>query len=97
MRSPWTHRYTHRPPVAETLEKWAKAIGCEPIPKMESDTSSVRVDTYPGPVLFRSIVIDGLGHHWPGGKGQFNHRIAGPPSDIVNGTELVWEFFKQQL
>ena len=41
------------------------------------------------------MTVDGLGHHWPGGKGRLNPRIAGPPSDRVNGTELVWEFFKE--
>jgi polyhydroxybutyrate depolymerase len=137
VRNPWEHRYVRRPPIVETLEKWARAIGCEPVPRKDeggrtsgkdeggrtsgkdeggrmkdeqktepeagSDssfiphTSSLRVDTYPGPVPFRSVVIEGLGHHWPGGKGQFNHRIAGPPSDTANGTELVWEFFKQQM
>ena len=99
VRDPWKHRYVTRPPVVETLEKWARAIGCDPVPVAEEgrEGASVRLDTYPGPVLYRSIVIDGLGHHWPGGKGQFNHRIAGPPSDIVNGTELVWDFFRGQL
>ena len=96
VRNPWQHRYVRRPPVVETLEKWARAVGCDPTPRPESDAGGVRVDTYPGPVAFRSVVIDGLGHHWPGGKGQFNHRIAGPPSDTVNGTELVWEFFRSQ-
>jgi polyhydroxybutyrate depolymerase len=117
VRSPWQHRYVRRPPVVETLERWARAIGCEPIPtkdpsptpprlgeglsppslvgKGDGGLGSLQVDTYPGPVLFRSVVIDGLGHHWPGGKGQFNHRIAGQPSDTVNGTELVWDFFRQ--
>jgi polyhydroxybutyrate depolymerase len=97
VRSPWQHRYVRRPPVAATLEKWATAIGCAPVPQMESDAAGVRTSVYPGPVLFRSLVIDGLGHHWPGGKGGFNPRIAGTPVDKVNGTELVWEFFKQQI
>jgi polyhydroxybutyrate depolymerase len=109
-RSPWQHHFVHLPPVVETLEKWARTIGCEPVPRKEERLGlpssrylferfpalakdSVRVDTYPGPVLFRSVVIDGLGHHWPGGKGGFNHRIAGPQVDTVNGTELVWDFF----
>jgi polyhydroxybutyrate depolymerase len=119
VRNPWEHRYVRRPPVVETLETWARAIGCDPVPRKDESgrmkdeegtepTSSsihpsyftlqpLQVATYPGPVLFRSVVIEGLGHHWPGGKGQFNHRIAGSPSDTVNGTELVWEFFKGHL
>lgn len=95
MRSPWTNRLIHRPPVSDTLERWAHAIGCGIPPIPESEQGSVRIDIYPGPVPYRSITIDGLGHHWPGGKGQLNPRIAGPPTQAVNGTELVWEFFKQ--
>jgi polyhydroxybutyrate depolymerase len=83
--------------VVETLEKWARAIGCQTVPRTESDAGGMRVDTYPGPVAFRSVVIDGLGHHWPGGKGGFNHRIAGNPVDTVDGTELVWTFFREHL
>ena len=95
VRNPWDDRIVRRPPIAIGLEVWAKALGCVTTPRMESDTGSVRTDTYPGPVQFRVMTIQGLGHHWPGGKGRLNPRIAGPPSDTVNGTELVWEFFKQ--
>lgn len=95
VRSPWQHRYVRRPPVAESLEGWAKALGCTSIPLTESDNDGVRIDVFPGPVPFRAITIEGLGHHWPGGKGGFNPRIAGPSSDRVDGTELVWDFFQR--
>jgi polyhydroxybutyrate depolymerase len=36
-----------------------------------------------------------LGHHWPGGRAQLNPRTAGPPSDAVNATEMIWEFFRK--
>jgi polyhydroxybutyrate depolymerase len=92
VRSPWKHRLVRRRPVAETLSRWAHIIGCSPDPVPESDADGVRTDVYPGPVPFRAVVIDGLGHHWPGGKGQLNHRIAGPASDRVDGVAAVWEF-----
>lgn len=95
VRSPWLHRLVRRKPVAYTLERWAAAIGCGPVPVVESDAGGVRVEVYPGPVDFRAVVIDGLGHHWPGGKGQLNHKIAGPPSDRIAGTAAVWEFFNR--
>ncbi len=95
VRNPWTHRLIHRPPVSDTLERWAHAIGCSDIPVTESDQGGVQMDIYPGPVPYQSVSIGGLGHHWPGGKRQLNPRIAGTPSDAINGTELVWEFFKQ--
>ncbi len=95
VRSPWLHRLIRRPPVAETLQRWATTIGCAPIPTVESDGGGVLTERYPGPVEFRAEMVEGLGHHWPGGKGQLNHRLAGPPSDTLNATTEVWKFFER--
>jgi polyhydroxybutyrate depolymerase len=95
VRSPWLHRLVRRPSVNETLERWARAISCTSIPILQSETSGVRTDIFPGPVTFQCVTIEGLGHHWPGGRGQLNQKIAGPPSDAFDGTVQVWEFFKQ--
>jgi polyhydroxybutyrate depolymerase len=96
VRSPWQHRYVRRPPVAESLERWARALGSVAAPQTESETSGLRLDTYPGPVPFQVVTIESLGHHWPGGKGGLNHRIAGPTNSAVDGTRLVWDFFSRQ-
>jgi len=95
VRNPWQHRLVRRPPVSQTLERWAAAIGCEPVPVVESDAAGVRAEVYPGPVEFRAVYVEGLGHHWPGGKGMLNHRIAGPPSAALDGTAAAWEFFRR--
>ena len=95
VRSPWLHRYIRRPTVAESLERWARVARLRTNPRTASDSEGVRTDVYPGPVPFQVVTVEGLGHHWPGGKGGFNPRLAGPPSDRVNGTELVWDFFQQ--
>jgi polyhydroxybutyrate depolymerase len=92
VRSPWKHRLVRRRPVAETLARWAGVIGCSPDPVAGPDADGVRTDVYPGPVPFRATTIDGLGHHWPGGKAQLNHRIAGPASGRVDGVAAVWDF-----
>ncbi len=92
---PWHNRLVQRPPIADTLERWAGAIGCEPVPVVRRE-GVVRIDRYPGPVTFESVLVEGLGHHWPGGGAQLNPRIFGPPSDAVNATEMIWEFFKAQ-
>ena len=97
VRLPWTNRLVRRPPVNETLERWAAAIGCSPIPVRRSTGPAVRVDRYPGPVVFDAVTVEGLGHHWPGGRAQLNPRTAGPPSGAVNATEMIWEFFRSCL
>jgi polyhydroxybutyrate depolymerase len=43
-----------------------------------------------------ALFIDGLGHHWPGGRAGLNRRIAGPPSDEIDATAAVWEFFQSR-
>jgi len=47
------------------------------------------------PECIESEVIDGLGHHWPGGAGRLNPRIAGPPTDRVDGTARIGAFFER--
>jgi polyhydroxybutyrate depolymerase len=93
VRSPWSHRLIPRPPVNQSMDRWAGALGCRLIPETSSLSPAVRVDIYPGPVAFRAITVEGLGHHWPGGKGQLNPRLAGAPSNAINATEVVWGFF----
>ena len=79
------------------LDRWRRALGCgEPtVVSHDKGVEEVRYTPGAGSVEFLAYMVEGLGHHWPGGKGRFNPRIAGPPSDRVNGTELVWEFFKE--
>lgn len=93
---PWHNRLVRRPPIAATLERWATALGCAVVPELQREGDGVRVERYPGPVPFDAITIDGLGHHWPGGRGLLNRRVAGPPSDAMNATEMIWGFFVAQ-
>jgi polyhydroxybutyrate depolymerase len=95
VRLPWDGRLAGRPPVVQTLEKWAAALGCSPVPEVVSDAGGVRQEVYPGPVEFRAVFVEGLGHHWPGGQGQLNPRIGGRPSDKLNANELIWDFFRR--
>jgi polyhydroxybutyrate depolymerase len=97
VRLPWSSRLVTRPPVNQTLERWAAALGCDLIPVAHSDDGTVRIDRYPGPVVFDALTVEGLGHHWPGGRAQLNPRMAGPPSAAVNATEMIWAFFASHL
>jgi polyhydroxybutyrate depolymerase len=100
VRLPWGNRLLRRPPVAATLERWAAAIGCDTHSQLESDVNGVRVEVFPPQgqhgAEFRVVTVAGLGHHWPGGKGQLNPRIGGPPSDRIDANQLIWDFFRRQ-
>ncbi len=95
VRLPWGNRVVERPAIDDTLARWAAALGCEPVPQLVGETDGVREERFLGPVEFTKLVIGGLGHHWPGGQAMFNPRIAGPPSDVVNGCRRVWEWFER--
>ncbi len=95
VRLPWYSRLVRRPPVADSLERWAVGLGCSPVPELRAHHGPVRIDRYPGPVAFDAVTVEGLGHHWPGGGAQLNPRVAGPPSDAVDATEMIWDFFSK--
>jgi polyhydroxybutyrate depolymerase len=93
IRSPWGKDEV-RPAVGETLTTWAAALGCPPGPVPVRDEGGVRVVRY-GSEL-EAWFIEGLGHHWPGGRGRLKPRLFGRPSDRVNGTEVIGEFFRRR-
>lgn len=92
---PWGNRLVRRPPVLQTLERWATANDCTVDSILERDEGGIYEERFPGPVEFRAVTVAGLGHHWPGGKGQLNPRIGGPTSKILNANELFWNFFQR--
>lgn len=97
VRLPWGNRTITRPPIRESLERWAAMLGCSPVPKVVSDANGVTVARYPSAagVEFTTVTVAGLGHHWPGGKGQFNPRIGGPTSDRYDANAEIWTFFRR--
>ena len=95
IRNPWQHRLIRKPSVGQTLERWAAFSGCASLPITEYEDRELRIDRYPGPVEMRAMLVSGLGHHWPGGKGQMSHRLAGIPLNTLDATAVVWEFFRR--
>jgi polyhydroxybutyrate depolymerase len=87
-----------RPPVSQTLERWAAALGCPVQPASVEESDGVSRTAY-GPgrdgAGLTSYVVEGLGHHWPGGRGQLNPRLAGPPSQRLWANDLLWDFFRR--
>jgi polyhydroxybutyrate depolymerase len=96
VRSPWGKTRV-KPGVAETLRRWAVALGCSTTPIRLEETATALLEEYPHPDrpgLFLAMTVCGLGHHWPGGKGKLSEKIGGRPSAEVNGCERIWEFFQ---
>jgi polyhydroxybutyrate depolymerase len=87
-----------KPPVRNSILKWAKAVGCPETPASTSEANGVRTETY-GPgrdgaeVVY--ITIEGLGHTWAGGKNLLPESMVGKRSDKVKTTDIIWEFFQK--
>jgi polyhydroxybutyrate depolymerase len=92
---PWGNKVVRRSPLMTMLERWADAIGCEPASVITSDTGGVRMERFPGPTQFEFVTVAGLGHHWPGGRGQLNPRIGGTPSSRLDANAVIWEFLRR--
>lgn len=89
---PWGQRMVERPTIRATWAKWADAIGHDPTP-LESNFEHGTMLDYPGPGSFRTLVIAGLGHHWPGGAGQLNPRLGGPKDSAIDANALLIQTF----
>ena len=88
-----------KPPVRDSILKWAGMIGCPAKPRDISKSNGVLTERY-GPggegaeVVF--VKIEGLGHQWAGGKSLLPEFMVGPGSDKINATCVIWEFFTTQ-
>ncbi|MBI5395615.1 MAG: hypothetical protein HZA91_10000 [Verrucomicrobia bacterium] len=87
-----------KPPVRDSILKWAKAVGCPTTPKATSESNGVRTETY-GPgrdgaeVIY--VTVEGLGHTWAGGKSLLPEFMVGKKSDKIKATDFIWEFFQK--
>ena len=93
--SPWSRLSENRPAVSSTIASWEKALG--------GVNSTIQTETQNGVQIidrrcgqldtsFRTIVVEELGHHWPGGKGTLNKRLAGKPSNKIHASSEIWNF-----
>ncbi len=87
-----------KPPVTNMIAKWAKLLECADQPIIEETDSGVRTSRYgqgrdDAEVL--CITIEGLGHHWAGGKSQAPEFLVGKNTDKLSATDVIWAFFSR--
>ncbi|MGL4621997.1 MAG: alpha/beta hydrolase family esterase [Chroococcidiopsis sp.] len=81
-----------------TISQWTKALGCPEAPLRNDLTNGVHTRLY-GPgrdgaeVIF--ITIEGLGHIWAGGENLIPEFLVGKPTDKLNATDVIWDFFRK--
>ncbi|MBD3292285.1 MAG: hypothetical protein GF393_05135 [Armatimonadia bacterium] len=85
-----------KPPVLDSITKWAEMIGCHeettPIDAPEGVTA-VRYGPCEDGNEVRYYTIADCGHVWPGGENLLPERVVGPETDLLDATDLIWEFF----
>lgn len=98
VRTPWGETL-RRPAVEDSLARWAKVLGCPPQPAGPPAEGGIQRIIY-GPgrdgVELSAYLVEGLGHHWPGGAGRLAGPAWGPPSEKIRGTDTIWEFFQDR-
>ncbi len=87
-----------KPPVRDSILKWAKALGCPAAPPTTSDAHGVRSESFSacmGAAEVVYVAVDGLGHTWAGGKSILPESMVGKTSSKIRATDVIWEFFQK--
>ena len=93
----WSRTEIMRPSVRKSVEKYATFIGCSADPHTDDMGHGVTKRRYgPGDedCLVEFITVANAGHAYPGGPILLSERIAGKPTDAINATDHLWEFFQ---
>lgn len=83
-------------PVLEQAAFWANANGCTSIPD-KRDSAPFILWQYRCPTgrAVELYLVKDNGHAWPGG--QPGSRRGDKPGTSLNGTDVIWEFFKAHV
>jgi polyhydroxybutyrate depolymerase len=93
--------------TAETMQFWVKHNQCNSTPEIvmlpnndRNNGSRVQVSTYTNNTNGAEAIlytIMGGGHSFPGSNIPNRPRILGKKNNDINGSEIIWKFFKQHV
>lgn len=86
-----------QPPILQNLQQWRDLDGCPLDPGSDARTEGVERVDFSNCREGAEVVeyfIDDMGHVWPGGINRLPERLVGKPSDKLNATDVIWNFFK---
>jgi polyhydroxybutyrate depolymerase len=96
VKTPWGAVEYH-PPVRQSFDRWRAFTGCggAPVSFAAGDgIHGLRATGCPASTEVRCLIVDDLGHHWPGGPRLLPPWVAGPASTRLDGATALWEFFR---
>lgn len=97
IRLPWG-AVSERPPILDSVLRWAEALGCSLEPEVIYDDNGVKGVIYPdgrADSEFVFYTVDGLGHTWPGGVSLLPESMVGKTSARLKANDVIWEFFER--
>jgi polyhydroxybutyrate depolymerase len=87
----------HRPPPGDSPQEWARMLNCAPQVVTAPSPGGVHEAIYDHCAQGSEVIfytIDGMGHVWPGGINRLPERFVGKPTDKLNATDVIWQFFR---
>ncbi len=87
----------HQPPIEQNLAQWRELDGCGAQPASRTREDGIETVSFAdcrNDAVVVEYFIDDMGHVWPGGINRLPVRIVGKPSDKLNATDVIWNFFK---
>lgn len=79
------------PAVPAVNATWRDIDSCTPPTSTTDGTVTTQTAPCPQNRTVELITIANAGHQWPGGEPK---RIGAPPSNALNATTTIWQFFK---
>jgi polyhydroxybutyrate depolymerase len=87
-----------KPPVRDSILKWAGALGCPDRAAFTSEAGGVRTESYSpflGSAEVVCIEVEGLGHTWAGGRSLLPEAMVGKTSNKIRANDVIWAFFRK--
>ncbi len=87
---------TPKPPIRDMIDNWAQLNVCNQNPiafSISNGVDGIRFVDCNNQVNMEYIVIDDLGHIWPGARRILPKSVVGNASNKLNATNYIWNFF----
>lgn len=93
---PWHPDSIPVPDMSTRISRWAGAMGAAGAVELESPDGPWRVWRYGDSKTTKRVevrLIQGLGHHWPGGRGQWTDPRSGARRDDIDAGAIILGYF----
>lgn len=85
--------FGNKKPISQIINLWVNMLSANKISD-ENNREIHKVTYQASKVDLQWITVKGMGHHWPGGKQTLPKWLVGNPSNAINATDSIWDFFK---